>query len=75
MKKFFALTLALVCVAGLSLGCKPAEDKAAAPATDAPTTDAPSQPGNPDTSDAVVIAIAAVACVALAGAVISKKIK
>ena len=46
-----------------------------APATDAPTTDAPSQPGNPDTSDAVVIAIAAVACVALAGAVISKKIK
>ena len=46
-----------------------------APATDAPTTDAPSQPSNPNTSDAVIIAIAAVACVALAGTVISKKIK
>lgn len=43
MKKFFALSLALVCVAGLSLGCKkPAEPAAPAttPAAEAPATDA-----------------------------------
>ena len=37
MKKFFALTLALVCAAGLSLGCKPAP---AAPEAEATATDA-----------------------------------
>ncbi|MDO5308358.1 MAG: hypothetical protein Q4G03_02530 [Planctomycetia bacterium] len=36
MKKFLAVILSLVCVAGLSLGCKPAE-KAAAPTTDTAT--------------------------------------
>ena len=36
MKKFFALTLALVCVAGLSLGCKPADTTTTPAATDAP---------------------------------------
>lgn len=41
MKKFFALTLALVCAAGLSLGCKPAStDAPAAPETEATATDA-----------------------------------
>ena len=48
-----------------------------APTTDAPTTDAPSQPSgdNPHTADAAIIAIAAVACVTLAGAFIAKKVK
>ena len=42
MKKFFALTLALVCAAGLSLGCKPAStDAPAAPEADATATEAP----------------------------------
>ena len=41
MKKFFALTLALVCAAGLSLGCKPAStDAPAAPEAEATATDA-----------------------------------
>lgn len=38
MRKILALTLALVCVAGLSLGCKPAAKDA--PATDAPAAEA-----------------------------------
>ncbi len=38
MKKFFALTLALVCAAGLSLGCKPASTEKA-PAADAAATE------------------------------------
>ncbi len=42
MKKFFALTLALVCAAGLSLGCKPAStDAPAAPEADATAPEAP----------------------------------
>ena len=42
MKKFIALTLALVCAAGLSLGCKPAStDAPAAPEADATATEAP----------------------------------
>ena len=43
-------------------------------ADDTPVT--PDEPGNtPDTSDAAVVAIAALGCVALAGIVVSKKVK
>jgi hypothetical protein len=39
------------------------------------TADQPQQPTNPGTADASVIAIAAVACVALAGVVVAKKVR
>ena len=40
MKKFIALSLAVVCAAGLSLGCCKTENKTEAPATPAATTEA-----------------------------------
>ena len=53
MKKFFALTLALVCAAGLSLGCKPAStDAPAAPEADATATEAPAADAAAPAADA-----------------------
>ena len=62
MKKFFALTLALVCAAGLSLGCKPAStDAPAAPEADATATEAPAADAAAPAADAAAPAADAAA--------------
>ena len=62
MKKFFALTLALVCAAGLSLGCKPAStDAPAAPEAYATAPEAPAADAAAPAADAAAPAAPAAA--------------
>ena len=69
MKKYLFILLAVLVILSALAGCD------APDAGEGETPDAGETPDNPETSDAFVVAIVTVAMIALAGVVVSKKVR